>query len=96
MYEIICKLLILKSKLGNFNKNFQLELSDLKKNITNFSKIFLVNPNLPIEYEFNEKVKSQIFQICKKKISFLFMMRLTLDLVLNQKYIIQLIKNLFL
>lgn len=68
MYEIICKLNDIKIKTWNFNKNFQLELSDFKKKITNKTKIvFLVNPNLPIEYEFNEKVKSKIYQICKKK-----------------------------
>ena len=39
MYEIICKLNDIKIKTWNFNKNFQLELSELKKKITNKTKI---------------------------------------------------------
>jgi len=68
MYEVLCKLHNVKYKLWNFNKEFKLDINDLKKLITEKTKIlFLVNPNLPIEYEFSEAYKKEIYKICKKK-----------------------------
>jgi len=68
MYEVICKLHNVKYKLWKFNKKFELDMNDLKKLITRKTKlIFLVNPNLPIEYEFDETYKNKIYKICKKK-----------------------------
>ena len=68
MYEVLCKLNNIKFKLWKFNKNFQLKIEDLKKLITKKTKIlFLVNPNLPIEYEFDKKIKKEISKICNKK-----------------------------
>ena len=58
MYEVICKLHNVKYKLWKFNKKFELDMNDLKKLITRKTKlIFLVNPNLPIEYEFDELIR---------------------------------------
>ena len=68
MYEVLCKLHNIKFKLWNFNKKLELNLSNLKKIITSKTKVlFLVNPNLPIEYEFSKKYKEEIYKICKKK-----------------------------
>ncbi len=68
MYEIIFKLNNTRYKTWNFNNKFELNLDDLKKKITKKTKIlFLINPNLPIEYEFSEKLKREIYSICKKK-----------------------------
>ena len=68
MYEVLCKLHNVKYKLWKFNKEFKLDINDLKKLITEKTKIlFLVNPNLPIEYEFSEAYKKEIYKICKKK-----------------------------
>ena len=67
MYEVLFKLHNVKYKLWKFTNNFELNISDLKKNITKKTKVlFLVNPNLPIEYEFTEKYKNEIYKICKK------------------------------
>tara|TARA_B100001996_G_scaffold369990_1_gene343979 strand:+ start:172 stop:1251 length:1080 start_codon:yes stop_codon:yes gene_type:complete len=68
MYEVLCKLHNVKFKLWKFNKKLQLDLNEFKKLINNKTKVvFLVNPNLPIEYEFNEKYKKEIYKICKEK-----------------------------
>lgn len=68
MYKIICKLHDVKIKTWNFNKKFDLPLSELKKKIRKKTRIiFLVNPNLPIEYEFSDKIKKEIHKICNKK-----------------------------
>ena len=68
MYEVLCKLHNIKYKLWKFDKNFKLNIKDLKKIINKKTKaIFLVNPNLPIEYEFNKKIKEEIYKISKKK-----------------------------
>ena len=68
MYRILCKLNNIKFNQWNFNKNFKLSIKDLKKLISNNTKVlFLVNPNLPIEYEFSSKFKKEILNLCKKK-----------------------------
>ena len=68
MYKIICKLHNVKIKKWNFDKKFNLRINDLKRKINKKTKIiFLVNPNLPIEYEFNEETKQEIYNLCKKK-----------------------------
>ena len=68
MYEVLCKLHNVKFKHWRFNKKFQLDIKELKKIITKKTKvIFLVNPNLPIEYELNKKYKEEIYKICKKR-----------------------------
>ena len=68
MYEVLCKLHNVKFRLWKFNNKFQLDIGELRKIITKKTKvIFLVNPNLPIEYELNEKYKKEIYKICKKK-----------------------------
>lgn len=67
MYEVLLKLNNIKYKLWKFDDNFKLNIKDLEKIISKKTKIlFLVNPNLPIEYEFDENQKSQIYKICKK------------------------------
>ena len=67
MYKILCKLHNAQYKLWKFNKKFKLDINDLKKLITKKTKIlFLVNPNLPIEYELSEAYKNEIYKICKK------------------------------
>lgn len=67
MYEVLCKLHGLKFKKWKFDNNLSLNIKDLKKIINKRTKvIFLVNPNLPIEYEFNKKFKNEIHRICKK------------------------------
>ena len=68
MYKIISKLHNVKYKTWNFNKNLQLSFKDLKRKINNKTKIiFLVNPNLPIEYEFDKKLKKKIYKLCLKR-----------------------------
>lgn len=68
MYEIIFKLNNVKYKTWNFDKNFKLNLNSLKKIISKKTKmLFIVNPNLPIEYEFSKKLKKEIYSICRKK-----------------------------
>lgn len=68
MYKILCKLNNIKYKFWNFNKDFKLSIDELKTSISNNTKIlFLVNPNLPIEYEFSSKLKKEILNICKEK-----------------------------
>ena len=68
MYEVLCKLHNVKYRLWKFNNNFRLDISDLKKLITKKTKVlFLVNPNLPIEYEFSDSYKKEIYKICKKR-----------------------------
>ena len=68
MYDVLCKLHGVKLKKWKFNKNLSLELKDLKKVVTKKTKIiFLVNPNLPIEFEFNRKLKSEIYKFCVKR-----------------------------
>ena len=60
MYEVLCKLHGLKFKKWKFDNNLSLNIKDLKKIINKRTKvIFLVNPNLPIEYEFNKKFKNE-------------------------------------
>ena len=44
-----------------------LEFSDLKRLLQKTKVIFLVNPNLPIEFEFDKKLKSKIYKLCLKK-----------------------------
>jgi histidinol-phosphate aminotransferase len=68
MYEVLCKVHDVKFKKWNFNNHFKLDINDLKKLISKKTKvIFLVNPNLPIEYEFHSNEKKKIYEICKKK-----------------------------
>ena len=68
MYKILCQLRDVNYKTWSFRKNLELNLNDLEKIITKRTKIvFLVNPNLPIEYEFNSRFKNEIYKICKKK-----------------------------
>jgi histidinol-phosphate aminotransferase len=68
MYEVLCDLHGVKYKKWKFNKSLSLEIYDLKKIINNKTRvIFLVNPNLPIEFEFNDKLKKEIYKICIKK-----------------------------
>ena len=68
MYEVLCKLHNVNYKLWKFNKELKLDIENLKKIITLKTKaIFLVNPNLPIEYEFNKKIKNEIYNLCRKK-----------------------------
>ena len=68
MYEVLCDLHGVKYKKWKFNKSLSLEIHDLKKIITNKTRvIFLVNPNLPIEFEFNDKLKKEIYKMCIKK-----------------------------
>ena len=68
MYEVLCKLNEVKIKKWKFNNDLSLEFSDLKKIVTKKTKvIFLVNPNLPIEFEFDKKLKSKIYKLCLKK-----------------------------
>jgi len=66
MYDVLLKLHNVKYQLWNFTKNFKLKIDDLKKIINRRTKVlFLVNPNLPVEYEFSEKDKKEIYKICK-------------------------------
>jgi histidinol-phosphate aminotransferase len=68
MYNVLLKLHNIKYKSWKFTKDFDLKIEDLKKIINKNTKvIFLVNPNMPIEYEFSEKEKKKIYDICKKK-----------------------------
>ena len=68
MYEVLCTLHNVNVKLWKFDSEFQLSLKELNKIITKKTKIiFLVNPNLPIEYELSKKYKEEIYKICKKK-----------------------------
>ena len=68
MYEVLCKLHGVKIKKWKFNNNLSLEFDDLKKIITRKTRvIFLVNPNLPIEFEFEKSLKNQIYKFCQKK-----------------------------
>ena len=68
MYEVLCDLHGVKYKKWKFNKSLSLEIHDLKKIINNKTRvIFLVNPNLPIEFEFNDKLKKEIYKMCIKK-----------------------------
>ena len=67
MYDVLLKLHNIKYKLWKFSNKFDLRLSDLKKIINKKTKVlFLVNPNMPIEYEFSSKFKNEIYKICKK------------------------------
>ena len=67
MYDVLLKLHNIKYKLWKFSNKFDLKLSDLKKIINKRTKVlFLVNPNMPIEYEFSSKFKNEIYKICKK------------------------------
>ena len=68
MYEVLCKLNQVKIKKWKFNKEWLLEFNDLKKIVTKKTKvIFLVNPNLPIEFEFDKNLKNKIYKLCLKK-----------------------------
>ena len=68
MYNVLCNLHNVKYKEWKFNKNLKLSIGDLKKLINKKTKvIFLVNPNLPIEYEISENDKKEILKICKKR-----------------------------
>ena len=70
MYNVLCKLHNVKFREWKFKKDLKLSIEDLKKLINNRTKIiFLVNPNLPIEYELSDKDKKEILKICKKKYS---------------------------
>ena len=67
MYDVWCKLHGVKYKKWKFNKDYKLDTRDLKKIINKKTKIlFIVNPNLPIEYELNSKQKKEVYSICKK------------------------------
>lgn len=67
MYDVLCKLHGVKIKKWKFNKDLSLELKDLKKIVSKKTKIiFLVNPNLPIEFEFNKTLKNKIYKFCLK------------------------------
>ena len=67
MYEVLLKLNNIKTKKWRFNNNLKLEISDLKKIINSKTKIlFLVNPNLPIEYEFSDRYKKEIKKLSIK------------------------------
>jgi len=66
MYGVLLKLHNIKYKLWKFTKNFNLEIKDFKKLVNKKTKvIFLVNPNMPIEYEFSKKMKKEIYEISK-------------------------------
>ena len=68
MYNVLCKLHNVRFKEWKFKKNLKLSIDDLKKLINKKTKIiFLVNPNLPIEYEISESDKKEILNICKKR-----------------------------
>ena len=68
MYDVWCKLHNIKYKKWNFENNFKLNILKLKKLIKKKTKIiFLVNPNLPIEYEFSKKEILYIHNYCKKR-----------------------------
>ena len=68
MYEVLCNLNEVKIKKWKFNKDLSLEFNDLKKIVTKKTKvIFLVNPNLPIEFEFDNTLKNKIYKFCLKK-----------------------------
>ena len=68
MYSVLLKLHNINYRLWKFSNKFELEISDLKKLINKRTKVlFLVNPNMPIEYEFNKKFKDEIYKICKKR-----------------------------
>ena len=68
MYNVLCNLHNVKYKEWKFDKNLKLSIDDLKKLINKKTKIiFLVNPNLPIEYEISENDKKEILKICKKR-----------------------------
>ncbi len=68
MYEVLCNLNEVKIKKWKFNRDLSLEFSDLKKIVTKKTKvIFLVNPNLPIEFEFDKTLKDKIYKFCLKK-----------------------------
>ena len=68
MYEVLCNLNEVKIKKWKFNKDLSLEFNDLKKIVTKKTKvIFLVNPNLPIEFEFDKTLKDKIYKFCVKK-----------------------------
>ena len=68
MYEVLCKLNEVKIKKWKFNNDLSLEFSDLQKIVTKKTKvIFLVNPNLPIEFEFDKNLKNKIYKFCLKK-----------------------------
>ena len=61
--------IMLNLESGNLKKNLKLSIDDFKKLINKKTKIvFLVNPNLPIEYEISDEDKKEILKICKKKI----------------------------
>ena len=68
MYDVLCKLHNVKFKEWKFKNDLSLDINDLKKLINKKTKvIFIVNPNLPIEYEFRKKYKKIILDLCKKK-----------------------------
>ena len=68
MYDVLCKLHNVKLREWKFKNDLSLEIDDLKKLINKKTKvIFLVNPNLPIEYEFSHKYKKTILDVCRKK-----------------------------
>lgn len=67
MYEVLLKLHNIRYRLWKFSNKFELRIEDLKKAINKKVKVlFLVNPSMPIEYELNEKLKNEIYKICKK------------------------------
>ena len=86
MYNVLCNLHNVKYKEWKFNKNLKLSIGDLKKLINKKTKvIFLVNPNLPIEYEISENDKKEILKICKKRKISLYMMKPIIILEQNLK-----------
>ena len=66
MYDVLCKLHNVKYKKWKFNSDYKLDVKSLKRIINKKTKIlFIVNPNLPIEYELSNKQKKEIYNICK-------------------------------
>ena len=60
MYEVLCKLHGVNFKKWKFDANFKLDIKDLKKIISKKTKVlFIVNPNLPIEYELTKSQKKK-------------------------------------
>ena len=54
--------IMLNLESGNLKKNLKLSIDDFKKLINKKTKIvFLVNPNLPIEYEISDEDKKKKF-----------------------------------
>ena len=68
-------------------------INDLKKIVTKKTKVILVNPNLPIEFEFDKNLKNKIYKLCLKKNIILVYDEAYYHLVLNLRLKIQLKKK---